>query len=144
MLREVRLEPDGRDLPPARDVIRNVDRAQVDPRKLADYSMNPGHPHNNGKAGAWSAVGFDVSSSAQRQEDGAQLGQLISRHLLPDGRVAATRQTPDGTHYRVVNGFIGPNGRHGTLVTCWRQPSGDFAAPRLLTAWLAVHPEGRR
>jgi hypothetical protein len=124
--------------------MRNVDRAQVDPRKLADYSMNPDHPQNNGKARAWATVGYDVTNMAQRREDGAQLGQLISRDLLPDGRVALVRSTPDGDHYRVVNGFTGPNGRPGTLVTCWRLPPGELAEPRLLTAWLAVHPEGRR
>lgn len=106
--------------------------------------MNPDHPQNNGKAKAWSAMGYDITSSAQRRDDGAQLGLLIGRHLLPEGTVAGVRQTPDGAHYRVINGFIGPNGRPGTLVTCWRLPPGDFAAPRLLTAWLAVHPEGRR
>jgi hypothetical protein len=55
--------------------------------------------------------------SEVRAEDAAELRDLICLHLLPEGRVVAAKQTSDGDDYRVVNGFIGPNGRHGTLVT---------------------------
>lgn len=144
MLREVRLHPDERDRAVARDVIRNIDRAEMDPRKLSEYSMDSGHPQNNGKARAWAAVGYDVTSPERRREDAHELRELICRHLLPDGRVAATKETPDGADYRVVNGFIGPNGRHGTLVTCWRVALGEMAGPRLLTTWLAVHRDDGR
>lgn len=139
IFRQAALPPDMRERPLARDVIRNIDRAEVDPRKLSEYSMNPEHPQNNGKARAWAAVGYDVASPARRRQDAHEIRDLIGRHLLADGRVAATKQTADGTDYRVVNGFTGPNGREGTLVTCWRVPPGETAGPRLLTTWLAVH-----
>jgi hypothetical protein len=85
----------------ARDVIRDIGRADMDPRKLAEYSMNPDHPQNNGKARAWAAVGYDVTSPDRRQEDAQELRELICRHLLPDGRVTATKETTDGADYRV-------------------------------------------
>jgi hypothetical protein len=137
------LRPETRDLPSARDVIGNLDRAEMDPRKLSDYAMNPDHAQNNGKAKAWAALGYDVSSPASRVATAQELRELICRYLLPNGRVAAAKESADGTDYRVVNGFIGPNDRHGTLTTCWRVPTDGQAGPRLLTTWLAVHRDDR-
>lgn len=139
MLHEVPSQAIDRERPAARDMILNISRADMDPRKLAEYSMNPGHPQNNGKARAWEAVGYDVTTPDRRRKDAQELRELICRHLLPDGKVAAAKETADGADYRVVNGFIGPNGRHATLVTCWRVGPGEDARPRLLTTWLAVH-----
>jgi hypothetical protein len=141
--RDAMLRPETRDLPSARDVIGNLDRAEMDPRKLSDYAMNPDHAQNNGKAKAWAALGYDVSSPASRVATAQELRELICRYLLPNGRVAAAKESADGTDYRVVNGFIGPNDRHGTLTTCWRVPTDGQAGPRLLTTWLAVHRDDR-
>jgi len=57
--RSADLPPSSRDLPDARDVVPNIDRAELDGRKLSDYSLDPGHPGNNGKADGWRALGYD-------------------------------------------------------------------------------------
>jgi hypothetical protein len=44
---------------------------------------------------------------------------MIRDELLARGKATETRDTPFGLAYTVLNGFIGPNGRHATLVTCW-------------------------
>ena len=143
MLREADLGPQMRDLPTARDTVRNVDRAELDVRKLSEYAMNPGHSQNNGKFRAWAALGYEVGNAAARFEDAQELRELIGRHMLPDGKVAAVKETADGTDYRVLNGFIGPNDRRATLVTCWRVSPDELAGPRLLTSWLAIHRDDR-
>ena len=56
------LLPGRRDLPDARDVLPNIELAELDERKLSDYSMNPEHPGNNGKAEGWRALGYDVDT----------------------------------------------------------------------------------
>jgi len=77
--------------------------------------MNPQHPGNGGKADGWRALGYQVDDPGARQEDAADLRNLISGHLLWNGKVEESRETAHGRHYKVLNGFIGPNGRHATF-----------------------------
>jgi hypothetical protein len=73
------------------------------------------------------------------------LRDLISRHLLWNGKVDEARETTHGRHYKVLNGFIGPNDRHATLVTCWRvaDPS-ERGHPQLITTWVQPHRNKER
>jgi hypothetical protein len=48
--REVELPASVRDLPEAREILPNLHLTEIDRRKFSEYSLNPGHPHNNGKA----------------------------------------------------------------------------------------------
>jgi hypothetical protein len=57
--RDADLPPSARDLPDARDVLPNIQSAELDGRKLSEYSLNPDHPRNNGKADGWQALGYD-------------------------------------------------------------------------------------
>jgi hypothetical protein len=69
--RDADLPPSARDLPDARDVLPNIKLAELDDRKLSEYSLNPGHPGNNGKADGWRALGYDVDNpedAAMRHE----------------------------------------------------------------------------
>lgn len=135
---EVRLPRRVQDLPVAGDVLPRA-YAEIDQRKFSDYSMNPGHPQNRGKAEGWRALGYDVDDPQARIEAADDLCQM-SRILLPRGHIAATRDTPFGPTHKVLSGYIGPNGQHGTLVTCWMTAGeGDRARPRMTTAWMQPH-----
>lgn len=135
---EVRLPDRLSELPDARDAIPNLGAAEIDGRKFFDYSMNPRHPGNGGKAEGWRALGYRVDDSVARQEAAADLGDLIKHALLWHGKVDEERQTAYGRHYKVLNGFIGPNERHATLVTCWRVADpGERGYP-----WRSDRPSG--
>jgi hypothetical protein len=134
------LPPSARDLPDARDVLPNIQLAELDARKLSDYSLKPGHPGNNGKADGWRALGYDVDNTDGRRDAARELRGLICDELLARGKVAETRDTAYGPSHRVLSGLTGPNGRHATLVTCWLiEERAGLSVPRLTTAWVQPH-----
>jgi hypothetical protein len=138
--REVELPASTRDLPEARDILPNLHLVEVDRRKFSEYSLNPDHPQNNGKAEGWRALGYDVDSPQARNDAAQDLHEVIRDELLACGKVVETRDTKYGPTHRVLSPFIGPNGRHATLVTCWivdSQP--DHSHPKLTTAWVQPH-----
>ncbi|WP_300613866.1 DUF6883 domain-containing protein [Trebonia sp.] len=129
-----------RDLPDARDVLPNVQLAELDGRKLSDYSLNPGHPGNNGKADGWRALGYDVDNAEGRRDAARELRGLICDELLARGKVAETRETAYGPSHRVLSDLTGPNGRPATLVTCWLiEDRSGLSVPRLTTVWVLPH-----
>ena len=105
-----------RDLHDARDVLPNLQMAELDGRKLSDYSLNPEHPGNNGKADGWRALGYDVDNPEGRRDAARELRGLICDELLARGKVAESRDTAYGPSHRVVSDLAGPNGRHANLV----------------------------
>jgi hypothetical protein len=130
----------ARELPSARDVLPNLEMAEIDERKFSEYSLNPGHPDNRGKAGGWRALGYDVDSPQGRRDAAQELRGIILSELLACGKVEATRDTPRGLSHRVLNGITGPNGKVGTLVTCWRiEDHSGTGVPRLVTTWAQPH-----
>lgn len=134
----------AQDLPNARDVMSNLAEAEIDQRKFEEYSMNPGHPHNNRKSEAWRAVGYEIDDPVGRRQSARDVKELLHNELLQVGKVdpAYSQKTPFGVQHRVLNGFIGPNGTHATLVTCWMvEDAGEHGYPRLTTSWLRVHRE---
>ena len=138
--RDADLPPSARDLPDARDVLPNIQLAELDARKLSDYSLKPGHPGNNGKANGWRALGYDVDNPEGRRDAARELRGLICDELLARGKVAETRDTAYGPSHRVLSGLTGPNGRHATLVTCWLiEERAGLSVPRLTTAWVQPH-----
>jgi hypothetical protein len=145
MQADVELPDRVRGLPDARDVISNIGAAQIDRRKFQDYSMNPQHPANGGKAEGWRALGYQVDDPNARRDAATDLHDLIGRHLLWNGKVDEIRETAYGDHYKVLNGFIGPNERHATLVTCWRAADlGERGYPQLITTWVQPHRDKER
>lgn len=110
---------------------------KVDHRKFSEYSLNPGHPDNNGKAAGWRAVGYNVDDPAARAEAAEDLAE-ICRMMAPRGWAVKIDETPSGRRHRVLSGFIGPNGAHGTLNSCWLV-SGE--STRLATVWMQPHRE---
>jgi hypothetical protein len=130
----------ARDLPNARDVVPNIRLAEVDIRKLDEYSLNPGHPGNNGKANGWRALGYDVDTSEGRRDAARELCGLIREEPLAHGKVAKATDTEYGPSYAVHSRFTGPNGRQATLVSCWLvQDRSGLAVPQLTTVLVKPH-----
>jgi hypothetical protein len=129
-------------LPDARDVLPNIQLAELDARKLSDYSLKPGHPGNNGKADGWRALGYDVDNTDGRRDAARELRGLICDELLARGKVAETRDTAYGPSHRVLSGLTGPNGRHATLVTCWRIFDGRTIPAGMKGTVLEARPDG--
>lgn len=90
--RDADVPPSARDLPDARDVLPNIQLAELDARKLSDYSLKPGHPGNNGKANGWRALGYDVGNPEGRRDAARELRGLICDELLARGKIAETRR----------------------------------------------------
>lgn len=141
-MRAVELPERVRDLPRARDVMPEDLRwnwAEIDKGKLFDYSMNAEHKDNRGKAEGWEKLGYDVRDREARRAAAWEVADLAGC-LLPGGHVKGTHETPHGTRYTVVNGFIGPNGRSANLVTGWFiEGERDRKYPRLVTVWVQPH-----
>jgi hypothetical protein len=115
---------------------------QIDRRKFSDYSLNPDHPQNHGKAEGWRALGYDVDDPDARREAARDLDDLICHGLLANGKVEKTRETRFGPSHTVLSGFIGPNDRHATLVTCWLvEDRGDRSVPKMTTTWVQPHKD---
>ena len=131
-----------RDLPEAREILPNLHLVEVDRRKFSEYSLNPGHANNNGKAEGWQALGYNVDSPQARSDAAQDIHEMIRDELLACGKVVETRDTKYGPTYRVLNPFIGPNGTHATLVTCWIVESrSDPIHPKLTTVWVQPHQD---
>lgn len=120
-------------------MLSNTRWAEIDLRKLCDYSMNPEHPRNGGKWRAWRELGWEVFDRDRRMEDSWDVHDKIL-DLLPEARVEKQWQTPWGEQCTAWSGLIGPNGRHATLVTGWME-NVEKRSPQLVTAFLKVHRE---
>ena len=115
----------------------NFDQALIDFAKFTEYSLNPHHPQNQGKAAAFKQLGYDIETSQERiaatQNLVSQLrSKLKTSPAIPDG------ETTYGSRYLVRTPVLGPNGKTGTLVTIWQYDIGADV-PRLVTNWLQVH-----
>jgi hypothetical protein len=86
MKAEVRLPDRVSGLPDARDTIPNIHAAQADQRKFSDYSMDPQHPANGGKAKGWRELGYQVEDLDVRREAAVGLCDLLTHHLLGTAR----------------------------------------------------------
>lgn len=134
------LPESARGLPDARDVLPNLEMAEIDERKFSEYSLNPGHPDNRGKADGWRALGYDVDNPQARQKAARELRDLTLKELLADGKVAEVRDDSYGPRPRVISGITGPNGKNATIVTCWLiEDRSGTAVPRLITTWVQPH-----
>jgi filamentous hemagglutinin len=121
-------------------MLPNLEMAEIDERKFSQYSLNPGHPDNRGKAEGWRALGYDVDNPQARQEAARELRDLTLNELLANGKVAEVRHDSYGQRLRVISGITGPNGRDATLVTCWLiEDRSGTAVPRLTTTWVQPH-----
>jgi hypothetical protein len=66
--------------------VKRPNAAEIDRRKFGEYSMNPDHPSNGGKAGGWRALGYHVDDPSARQTAATELRDLIGRHYCGTAR----------------------------------------------------------
>jgi hypothetical protein len=118
------------------DPLPNADTAQIDPAKFEKYSMNPTHPHNDGKWIAWDKLGYDVQSVAGRQSATADVMQQI-RPQLTNAPASPGNISKFGTCYKMDLKIQGPNGRTAMLDTTWQVDHG-VTAPKLTTNWAKI------
>lgn len=107
--------------------IPRAEDAEIDPRKLTEYVLNPSHRTGRHKARVFkSALGIE-------REDWMYLrDQILER--LPDAEVERHDSTQHGDQYRVVLRIDGLNGETHPVKVRWRVPPGR--APCLVTAWV--------
>ena len=105
-----------------------AERAVVEPAKVRDYLLAPGHLVGGAKARVFAALGFTQANWREFQ------GALLEVARTGDAeRGPATRF---GQKYVIRATIQGPGGRRGAIVTVWIVLlTEDF--PRLVTAYPA-------
>jgi hypothetical protein len=105
----------------------NGDRAVIDPRKVTDYSLDPGHEEGRHKAHL-----FQSLLGINRQN--AHLLLEAIEKAAANGEAANGKLDQYGQRYVIDIAFSGPGGE-ATLRTAWIvRHSEDF--PRLVTSFI--------
>ena len=106
-------------------LLRNADRAIIEPQKLRDYLFVAEHVDNRGKARLFAALGYARENWQDFDRD------LRSQHLT---QVASfSRKTPHGDRYRIVAVLQGPRGS-ANIRSIWQYDLGSDV-PRFLSAY---------
>lgn len=121
------------------DPLPRAQDAEIDPRKFAEYSMNPNNPKNKGKWMAFAAIGYDMESSQSRSAAAQDVINQL-RQSLSNAPATEDQSSVFGVRFQVMVQIKGPNGGEGTLVTKW-QIDNSRDIPRLITNWLKVSQE---
>jgi hypothetical protein len=97
----------------------NAEQAQIDPRKLRDYVLNPEHTSGRFKAEFLAQMGYTTNNWEQLEHD-------IRDHLAQ----SAVSGSPSvyGRKFTITAPLRGPNGVIRQITTVWIfRPSNDFA-----------------
>lgn len=105
-------------------------RAIVEPAKVRDYLLAPGHPVGQAKARFFAALGF-------RQAEWPALREALLAHA--GGEAEPAGGGPHGRKYAVRGILRGPAGREASVVSVWIVLAGD-EVPRLVTAYPGEAP----
>ena len=104
----------------------SVDRSEVPQAKVVQYLLSSTHRAGRGKAGFFSAFGFQVSAWEVLAE--------ALRQQARDNAVTFSEVTPFGTRYIIEGPLISPNGRQLQVRTVWFIDK-DGQASRFVTAY---------
>lgn len=107
-------------------LLRNADRAIIDPAKLRDYCLSPDHPRGKHKARLFSAaLGWT--------QDDWQLLQAALLEAVQRDHATETRIDGYGRTYEIVSDVTGCT-RTARILSVWiLEPPNDF--PRLVTCY---------
>jgi hypothetical protein len=106
-------------------LLRNADKAIIDPAKLRDFVTNPRHKDNDGRWRLFAALGYSQSNWEQLELD------IREQHLSQEATFS--RATAFGDFYEVIAMLVGPRGS-ATITTVWQyEPGSDV--PRFVTAY---------
>ena len=90
----------------------NFDKAEIKPKKLTDYALNPDHPVGGNKARVFkSALGYDKNNAGELIE------QIYSK--LPESEAVMGKLDQYGQRYTVDMSITGVNGNTATVRTGW-------------------------
>ena len=104
----------------------NAHLATVEPEKVAEYLLNPGHPDNGGKAAFFQMLGFERINWS--------VFAAALRKLAIMGEVTKSVESPHGNKY-IVDGRIDAPSKASPMVrSVWIVDRG-LEAPRLVTAY---------
>jgi hypothetical protein len=98
----------------------------VDPAKVRDYLLCPGHSVGRFKAVVFAALGYTQNDWERLYEDLLRHGRTGQARLAEAGKF--------GKKYLVSGTPTGPNGRTGRFISVWLLES-DSAVPRFITAY---------
>ena len=104
----------------------HADRLEIPQAKIVQYLLSATHRAGRGKAGFFSAFGFQVSAWEALAE--------ALRQQARDNVVALSEDTPFGTRYLIEGALVAPNGRQLQVRTVWFIDKGS-QAPRFVTAY---------
>jgi len=106
--------------------IPNLDRATIDPEKLAEYLLNAAHPRGGAKARYFLRYGFAPANPEA-------LAVALRAQARAAGEVTVeTRAT--GVFYVAIGEIDAPDGRRPLIRSVWEIRTGE-TAPRLVTAF---------
>jgi hypothetical protein len=104
----------------------HADRLEIPKAKVVQYLLSSTHRAGRGKAGFFSACGFQVSTWEV-------LAQALQQHAR-DNVVTVSEDTPFGIRYVIEGPLVAPNGRQLQVRTVWFIDEGS-QAPRFVTAY---------
>ena len=106
-------------------MLRNADRAIIEPAKLRDYLLNPANENNGGKWVIFAVLGYTRANWQDLETD------LREQHLT-QAAVDAGR-SGYGVKHEIVASLRGAR-RSGTIRSFWQYDYGS-EVPRFLTAY---------
>jgi hypothetical protein len=106
-------------------LLKNADRAIIEPEKLRDYLLDPGNAQNGGKAEALFRMGYTRENWQRLESD------LRDQHLILEATFDDV--TIYGIQYVVVAPINGP-ARRANMKSVWQYDVGS-EVPRLITAY---------
>ena len=107
-------------------LLPNADRAEIDPRKLHGYLLNPAHPVGRFKARFFASLGYIADEWQALEAD------LRIQHLSQAAEPGPQEQHGQPWTIRAI--LKGPNGQVAGVVSVWFFPSG-VAVPHFVTAY---------
>ena len=112
------------------DRLPNAVGAQIDPRKLRDYALNPEHDSGRYKAAFFAQMGCTADHWQRLEQD------IREQHLAQP--IEAGQPSSYGRKYTITAPLQGPHGLARQVTTVWIfRPGRDWA--ELVTIEPAVH-----
>lgn len=100
--------------------IPRAEEARIDPRKLREYALNPGHESGRFKAFFFAQMGYQAA-------DWERLEQDIRAHHLSQNALPG-QPSPYGVKYTITAPLIGPSGEERWVTTVWIVRPGEDRA----------------
>lgn len=96
------------------------EQARIDPRKLREYALNPGHESGRFKAAFFAQMGYASTDWQQLERD------IREQHLPQPAELG--QLSPFGQKYTVTAALIGPSGEARQVTTVWIvRPGNNWA-----------------